>query len=73
MRNRNIFRMGRKKRNTLMYVIVSGSLLLLSSLGIGQRKRLKRLMEPFNLYVSNNLFRRMKKNNAPIVLKNEVE
>ena len=60
MRNRNIFRMGRKKRNTLMYVIVGASLLSLSSLGVVKRKRLKRLMEPFNLYLSNNLFRKIK-------------
>jgi hypothetical protein len=60
MKNKNIFRMGRKKRNTLMYVIMGASLLSLSSLGIVKRKRLKRLMEPFNLYLSNNLFRRVK-------------
>ena len=60
MRNRNIFRMGRKKRNTLMYVIMGASLLSLSSLGIVKRKNLKKLMEPFNLYISNNLFRKRK-------------
>ena len=58
MKNKNIFRMGRKKRNTLMYVIVGASLLSLSSLGVVQRKKLKRLMEPFNAYLSNNLFRK---------------
>jgi hypothetical protein len=58
MKNKNIFRMGRKKRNTLMYVIMGASLLSLSSLGVVQRKKLKRLMEPFNLYLSNNLFRK---------------
>jgi hypothetical protein len=52
--------MGRKKRNTLMYVILGASLLSLSSLGVVKRKRLKRLMEPFNLYLSNNLFRKIK-------------
>jgi hypothetical protein len=60
MKNKNIFRMGRKKRNTLMYVIVGASLLSLSSLGVVKRKRLKRLMEPFNFYISNNLFRKRK-------------
>ena len=61
MRNKNIFRMGRKKRNGLMYVIMGASFLTLSSLGIVKRKKLKRLMEPFNLYISNNLFRKMSK------------
>ena len=60
MKNKNIFRMGRKKRNTLMYVIVGASLLSLSSLGVVKRKKLKRLMEPFNLYITNNLFRKRK-------------
>ena len=60
MKNKNIFRMGRKKRNTLMYVIMGASLLSLSSLGVVKRKRLKRLMEPFNFYISNNLFRKRK-------------
>lgn len=63
MKNKNIFRMGRKKRNTLMYVIVGASLLSLSSLGVVQRKKLKRLMEPFNFYISNNLFRKRKSTN----------
>lgn len=63
MKNKNIFRMGRKKRNTLMYVIVGASLLSLSSLGVIQRKKLKRLMEPFNFYISNNLFRKRKSTN----------
>jgi len=52
--------MGRKKKNTLMYVILGASLLSLSSLGIVKRKKLKRLMEPFNLYITNNLFRKRK-------------
>jgi len=60
MRNVNFFRMGRKKKNTLMYVILGASLLSLSSLGIVKRKKLKRLMEPFNLYITNNLFRKRK-------------
>jgi hypothetical protein len=63
MKNKNIFRMGRKKRNTLIYVIVGASLLSLSSLGVVQRKKLKRLMEPFNFYISNNLFRKRKSTN----------
>lgn len=63
MRNRNVFRMGRKKRNTLMYVIMGASLLSLSSLGVVKRKKLKRLVDPFNAYLSNNLFR--KKYNVP--------
>lgn len=61
MRNRNIFRMGRKKRNALVYVILGASILSLGGVGVANRKRLKRLMEPFNLYISNNLFRRRKK------------
>jgi hypothetical protein len=65
MRNRNIFRMGRKKRNTLMYVILGASLVSLSSVGIVKRKRLKRLMEPFNAYISNNLFRKRKTHMQP--------
>lgn len=60
MKNKNIFRMGRKKRNTLMYVILGASLVSLSSLGVVKRKKLKRLMEPFNLYIANNLFRKRK-------------
>jgi len=60
MKNKNIFRLGRKKRNTLMYAILGASLLSLSSLGVVKRKKLKRLMEPFNFYISNNLFRKRK-------------
>lgn len=60
MRNRNVFKMGRKKRNTFMYVIMGASFLTLSSLGVVKRKKLKRLMEPFNFYISNNLFRKRK-------------
>jgi len=60
MKNKNIFRMGRKKRNTLLYVILGASFVSLSSLGVVKRKKLKRLMEPFNLYITNNLFRKRK-------------
>jgi hypothetical protein len=49
----------KRKRNMNMYLILGASLLSLSSLGIAKRKKLKRLMEPFNLYVSNNLFRKV--------------
>lgn len=66
MRNRNVFKMGRKKRNTFMYVIMGASFLTLSSLGVVKRKKLKRLMEPFNLYLSNNLFRKMRKTDTQL-------
>ena len=72
MKNKNIFRMGRKKRNTLMYVIVGASLLSLSSLGVVQRKKLKRLMEPFNFYISNNLFRKRKSTILDLIKKDDV-
>jgi hypothetical protein len=55
----------KRKNNTFMYLIIGASLLSLSSLGIVKRKRLKRLMEPFNLYLSNNLFRKIKTRSLP--------
>ena len=55
----NMIQFRRKKRNNvLMYAILGASLLSLGSLGVVKRKRLKRLWEPFNHYISNNLFRK---------------
>jgi hypothetical protein len=47
----------RKKTNAAFYLITSASLIL-GGVAVRKRKNLKRLLDPFNAYISNNLFRK---------------
>jgi hypothetical protein len=56
MARRNMFR--RKRKMSAAMYLITGASLILGGVAVRKRQRLKGLLNPFNAYVSNKLFRK---------------